>query len=81
MEYISSLKATSFKAYPCFRGLENPMGGVAGMKAAVLFGRVFDVVRDVSDGELDLDFKTSERSGEDVSLRNGTNMPVGRGDL
>jgi len=40
------------------------------MKVAVFIGRV---------SGLDLDFKISESSGEDVSLRNGTNMPVERG--
>lgn len=43
------------------------------MKAAVSgFGWVF------VKGGSDLGFKTSERSGEDVSRRNGTNIPVGR---
>ena len=55
----------------CFRELESPISGAAGMKVAE---RVFGVF----EGDLDLDFKMSGRSGEDVSLRNGINTPAGR---
>lgn len=59
----------------CFREPESPIDDTAGMRVAVFNGSVFDT----SDGDLDLDFKISESSGEDVSLRNGTNMPARRG--
>jgi len=39
-------------------------------------GRDFDVVAGVTEDESDLGFKIARRSGEDVSLRNGTNIPV-----
>ena len=41
----------------------------------VQVGRVFDVVEGVFERP-DLGFKIADRSGEDVSLRNGTNIPV-----
>jgi hypothetical protein len=39
-------------------------------------GRDFDVVENVFDDGSDLGFNIAERSGEDVSLRNGTKIPV-----
>ena len=43
----------------------------------MFIGNVFDTSAD----DLDLGFKISESSGEDVSLRNGTNTPAGRGGV
>jgi len=61
----------------CFHEPESRIDGAAGVRVAVFIGRFFDT----SDDDLDLDFKISESSGEDVSLRNGTNMPGRRGGV
>ena len=63
---------------PYLRLCECPIGA-AGMKAAVSgFGWFFELF--VMD-ESDLGFKTSERSGDDASWRNGTNILLGRGGV